>query len=185
MFPVSINWKLISDSLEYYKTKGYKYIEVPWIVSDEAVKKTFLGNSVKSRHGEVVGSAEQSFIQLMLEGKLQYGKYVAASPCFRDELVYDDIHFPYFFKVELISINPQSSKSDMYECIDHAQEFFALNCDKRDIVILVKTEDGIDLNLNSIEIGSYGIRNSQGFEWVYGTGLAEPRFSQAIIGTKK
>lgn len=164
MFPVNINWRLISDSLEYYQQKDYSYIEVPWIVSEEAMKVTFPGNPANSQQGQIVGSAEQSFIQMMLEGKLQYGKYVAASPCFRDEMGYDNMHFPYFFKVELISINPESPKSEMYECIDCAQDFFEANCG--DMVEVVKTDEGIDLNLNSIEIGSYGIRKYQGFEWV-------------------
>ena len=113
----------------------------------------------------------------MLEGKLQYGKYVAASPCFRDEVKCDEIHFPYFFKVELISINSKSPEWDMDQCIDHAQDFFTANCN--DKIEIVKTKDGFDLNLNNIEIGSYGIRSYEGFQWVYGTGLAEPRFSQA------
>jgi hypothetical protein len=32
---------------------------------------------------------------------------------------------------------------------------------------------------NDIEIGSYGMREYENFKWIYGTGMAEPRFSKA------
>jgi hypothetical protein len=48
------------------------------------------------------------------------------------------------------------------------------------------TDIGTDLVTQSdqIEIGSYGMRsvviNNVTYKWSYGTGLAEPRFSQAL-----
>ena len=47
-------------------------------------------------------------------------------------------------------------------------------------VDVVPTKEGYDLMINGIEVGSYGLRMGNGYEWVYGTGLAEPRFSVAI-----
>jgi hypothetical protein len=44
----------------------------------------------------------------------------------------------------------------------------------------VKTDVGYDLEINGIEVGSYGRREVGDFTWVYGTGLALPRFSQAL-----
>ena len=45
---------------------------------------------------------------------------------------------------------------------------------------VVATEEGHDLMLNGIEVGSYGHRSIPGIEtWAYGTGLALPRFSVA------
>ena len=44
---------------------------------------------------------------------------------------------------------------------------------------IVKTEEGLDIELNGIEIGSYGYRSYKDFHWIYGTALAEPRFSLA------
>jgi hypothetical protein len=41
----------------------------------------------------------------------------------------------------------------------------------------VETEQGYDLECNGIEIGSYGIRSCEYLEWIYATGLAEPRMS--------
>jgi hypothetical protein len=48
---------------------------------------------------------------------------------------------------------------------------------------IVKTEIGHDIELNGIEIGSYGWRQNQDIIWAYGTGLAEPRFSIANQST--
>jgi hypothetical protein len=45
---------------------------------------------------------------------------------------------------------------------------------------LVTTEDGLDVEIGGIEVGSYGTRLHEGFSWNYGTGLAEPRFSSAL-----
>ncbi len=50
-----------------------------------------------------MGSAEQGFVQLMLDGKLPLGSHMAAGPCFRDDEV-DDLHQKTFFKVELIIV---------------------------------------------------------------------------------
>jgi len=40
--------------------------------------------------------------------------------------------------------------------------------------------DIVTVNSN-IELGSYGIGSYENYKWVYGTGLAEPRLSQAKI----
>jgi hypothetical protein len=48
---------------------------------------------------------------------------------------------------------------------------------------IVQTEIGHDIELNSIEIGSYGWRQHRDIIWAYGTGLAEPRFSIANQST--
>ena len=42
---------------------------------------------------------------------------------------------------------------------------------------IVKTEQGFDLEYNGIELGSYGIRSCEYLDWIYATGLAEPRMS--------
>jgi len=47
-------------------------------------------------------------------------------------------------------------------------------------LLLSRTAIGWDLNLYGQEIGSYGIRKLGGHHWVYGTGLAEPRFSTLV-----
>ena len=45
----------------------------------------------------------------------------------------------------------------------------------------VKTDEGYDLEINGIEVGSYGARyHAKIGWWAYGTGLAEPRYTTAM-----
>lgn len=180
-----INWEVIGESLSFYKKIGYQYIEVPWTVGEEALKTT-LPPGRKGIHcddGALVGSAEQSFIQLMLDEKLQPGRYVAATPCFRDEQS-DTLHQRSFFKVELINFSrePMSlTKELVWEMATNARTFFHQTQSKS---LIFETEVGLDIELNGIEIGSYGYRNYKNNHWIYGTGMAEPRFSQAVAEGK-
>jgi hypothetical protein len=167
---------LIAKSIDYYKSIGYKYVEVPWVVSDEAICTT-LNKSSYDEKNRVVGSAEQSFIQLMIDKDIKPGSYVACTPCFRDELIINNVSYPYFLKVELIIVD----KYDIDKCLNDAKGFF-INYNSN--VIPLKTDNGYDLMLNDIEIGSYGVRKYKDYVWTYGTGLAEPRFSVACNKVK-
>ena len=58
-----------------------------------------------------------------------------------------------------------------------AQKFFDGYLPTRSIF----TDDGSDLiTMAGVELGSYGRRNHGGLNWVYGTGVAEPRLSQCV-----
>jgi len=182
----SINWQAISESIFYYQDIGYQSIETPWIVPNEISKSTFPGHATKvtldnKNKGDLVGSAEQGFIHLMNENKIDTGKYVSAGPCFRMSEDTDRLHQEYFFKVELIHIlnneNPKSILDDMVVQVFGALQGLSIYTPK-----IVETDIGIDIEINGIEVGSYGIRTFKNFSWVYGTGIAEPRFSlsQAI-----
>jgi hypothetical protein len=174
-----ISWPRVARAIEYYESLGYAYLEVPWLVSEKALMATLPAGKkgTRSTDGPLVGSAEQSFIQMMLDGQMQLGKFMAATPCFRDDDE-DEWHHRYFFKVELIDFAPNPMPSDMEKMISQALGFFEL--EGAADVAPVTTAQGVDIELRGIELGSYGIRSYEGFEWVYGTGLAEPRFSQAL-----
>lgn len=178
----NIDWVWIGKAVQFFVDNEYDYKEVPWIVGNQAVEVTLpVGRSAFSlthpalAPGMLVGSAEQSFIQLMLEDSLPKGKYCAASPCFRDDVV-DKWHQLYFFKVELIEMSPNSQ--NVFEIMDCARAFMEElgNCQ----IDVLKTHEGHDLSVKGIEIGSYGHRQANGFNWTYGTGLALPRFSQVL-----
>jgi len=188
-----IDWSLIGDAIEFYKRFKFKYVEVPWMVFNEAIDATIpVGKQpfyIGGRHGGVsggalVGSAEQSFLQLMLDGKLEQGRYVTASPCFRDDEV-DELHFKDFFKVELIHVidDTAAGQTDADALVNillqTALHFFASKMSDTDRVRIVTTDIGRDIFVNGVEVGSYGYRTYRGHHWIYGTGLAEPRFSQA------
>jgi hypothetical protein len=115
-----------------------------------------------------------------MRGKLNPGKYMAATPCFRDDLV-DDLHHKYFFKVELIDVlaSPPSVEDKvalpkkMAEC---ALDLF-LNLPNGRPCQIVSTPEGLDIELHGVELGSYGYRRLGDFHWIYGTGYADPRFT--------
>lgn len=173
-----IDYFNIYNAEEFYKSRGYKIIEVPWIVSDKAYSSTKPPGSrdFVTLGGNLVASGEQSFVQLMLENKLQPRKYQCTTPCFRDEQ-YDELHLPYFVKVELISYSPEDPESELQRMIRRAQVFFDYAVSE-----VIETDIGYDIvdYKTKIELGSYGIREFEGFKWVYGTGCAEPRFSTVL-----
>jgi len=183
----NIDWTLIGKAIQYYTDNKYNYKEVPWMVQKEAINTTiptgklpfFITHPNMPVTKMLVGSAEQSFIQTMLDGNLSKGKYCAATPCFRDDII-DKWHQLYFFKVELIEVEPDfKSVFEMMYCAKTFMEELG-NC-KIDII---KTNEGYDLKLQGIEVGSYGYRKTNDFSWIYGTGLALPRFSQALNNNK-
>lgn len=189
----TIDWNLLSNAVKYYTDLEYTYIEVPWIVPERIIGLTFnderkILNAINNGFvkGSLVGSAEQSFLQLLLNDShhllTEGGRFVACSPCFREEKNYDYIHQRTFMKVELF-INLPNHTSEFVKMIDEAETLFKKlaypHTIRREL-----TPEGFDLYLGNIELGSYGKRsiiwNNKKIEWVYGPGLALPRFTQAM-----
>jgi seryl-tRNA synthetase len=171
-----IDWSALSYALTCYKNRGFTYIEVPWLVPKEITEITH--NEIMSYRtdmGDLVGSAEQSFLSLDLDGKLLPGKYVTLTPCFRDDII-DETHQQTFMKVELyqnIDVTDDSLEKIIFLC----QNIFESLLNHK--VSVEKTEIGYDILYKNIELGSYGIRKYNEMEWIYATGIAEPRFSVA------
>lgn len=178
----TINWSYVAKALDFYKGLGFRYIEAPWIVSQKAVKATlpFNRKGYSTEYGMLVGSAEQSFIELLLQGRDLKGSYVAATPCFRDDPE-DILHQRYFFKVELFRGTTTLSEAslDCFTLASMAKDFITTLGEH---ALITQTDSGYDLELNGVELGSYGPREYKGHFWAYGTGLAEPRFSTVSQG---
>lgn len=172
-----IDYTKISTAIKCYKDLGYQYIDVPWLVSKESMMVTSPEGKrlFTTFAGELVASGEQSFIEM--RKVLNFGKYVCATPCFRDETI-DRIHHQYFFKVELIDIYPEDKEASVQQMIKDAAYFFNLYLNTN----VTKTDIGYDLTYRGIELGSYGNRTFDNWNWTYGTGCAEPRLSQALAG---
>lgn len=170
----------IIKAINFYTSKGFTYIETPWIV-DKGISEMTMpvgANPFKLLDGRtLVGSAENGFLQLILNDQLPRGKYCSFSPCFRDDTI-DEIHHKWFYKLELIQTCNVDSES-LQNMISLAKEFFTSQ--GLDVEI-VKTEIGFDLVSKDIELGSYGIRSignsCKNCAWIYGTGCAEPRMTQ-------
>tara|TARA_Y100000816_G_C26031176_1_gene539802 strand:+ start:370 stop:894 length:525 start_codon:yes stop_codon:yes gene_type:complete len=167
----------LGRAVDFYKSLGYIYVEVPWYVDPRFVQFTYTGtHRFKTGLGDLVGSAEQSLLSMSSSsGVLTPGtKYVACSPCFRDNMPDDALHSPTFMKVELYIPGEGTLEDLMYD----AMEFFiSEGVDPK----VYHTHEGQDLVVAGIEVGSYGTREVNGIRWTYGTGVAEPRFSQAKI----
>jgi len=184
MIPAKIDWHILAKTIDYYQNWGYTRIEVPWIVPTEIKNITYAGKCFDEPVSgySLVGSAEQSFLYLDSLGKLSNGKYIACTPCFR-MLDNDTTHDQYFMKVELYVVHDNITGHDLNTMIKQAKDYFNSNIGEA-AVDIVSTNAGYDIDLNGIEIGSYGIGNHNGRKWVYGTAIAEPRFSYAKSLTK-
>jgi len=173
-----IDWQLLADAVHYYEYEGFEYVEVPYFVPDQIARMTFDGNGllIAGTRNTLVGSAEQSFLDVISET----GRYVAVTPCFRREPHYNELSQPHFMKVELFDNRPEASVDEMLRL---CATFMARRCPEIEIV---QTDIGFDIILNGIEVGSYGERtvvsDRLNLRWVYGTGLALPRFT---LGRKR
>lgn len=170
----NIDLPLIYDAISFYKEKGFEPISVPYIVEkkyNDYTKPEDAKDQKQHLDLEYIASAEQSFIKMLLEGDLLENQHQALTPCYRPEKNLSESHQQVFLKLELFA------KYDWLDyMIEDCFEFFTAKCYAVDIV---KTDIGYDIELNGIEIGSYGLRNIEGQVFTYGTGLAEPRFSYA------
>lgn len=172
-----IDYGRLNRSINFYSEKGFKRIESPWTVTKavSAITKPEGGVDweIVGKNKVLVASAEQGFLYLYLKGFLPKGIYQSISPCFREE-PFDLTHTKYFIKNELIITYDVSDKSLDF-IVKCAKEFYEKELQHE--VMIVKTNEGYDLEVDGIEIGSYGIRSCDFLKWVYGTGLAEPRFT--------
>lgn len=190
------DFHLLAQALDYFeKEAGYTRVELPWHVPDYAVRMTNpnIDNMAMMSGGYLVASGEQSFLLCDIKGRLPPGRYCGLTPCFRPGDDQQPYHQETFYKVELY----RTDVVDRYavdEMLLEVSEFsrrilrneeFSLevvNTPEQDGFyeeILLTQEHSCDINLNGIEIGSYGLRRVGDYHWAYGTGIAEPRFSQA------
>jgi len=182
-----IDYLKIANAIEFYRHNGYTLLDVPWTVPKGVMAVTTPDrvNLDNCRYLDkyLIGSAEQSFIEMIENNQLPFDKCCAITPCFRDDEE-DKYHQKYFMKLELIHYQHPVNRSDermevnLYMMICDASQFFGSYLP----VVVKKTDDpnsviSYDIEHAGIELGSYGIREHEGNSWIYGTGLAEPRLS--------
>jgi hypothetical protein len=204
-FVGTLQYARLLDAREYFEQHGFKFVDAPWAVSREAVLATrppwIQGEPFSYAAGGVfqfpVASAEQSFLQMQMDaieaGTRIEGSYCALTPCFRNEAILNDLHQPYFMKLELITWN--GNEADMSRMIQLARIWYesehpgdhpdddlqirVIENNDPDPTSVVQAYDIVTAH-TGIELGSYGIRDAKVGRWVYGTGLAEPRYSYAL-----
>lgn len=167
----NINAKLVFDALNFYKDCGYTLSEAPMIVSGKAVKHTLPKNVLAKPHmeGFYVGSAEQGFLQNLIDNNLK-GSFCYVSPCQRNEKYVDQQHLEIFLKIELISTDKSYTEicEDAYLFMSRYREVYKQQTAKHSVDIVSK---------NNVEYGSYSSNCFMGREYCCGTGLALPRFN--------
>lgn len=187
----------IRDALDFYSFNNFNNIDVPYIVDKDVsgiTKPSFCNDLHHDSNKVYVASGEQSFIQLMKENKLKDGQSMCITPCFRDEMDLDETHYLMFLKLELIVYykkwdDLKAFYKERDEALNYivsvAKKFFEetirIKFLKADVKVIQIDENQYDININGIEVGSYGIRETQYGNFIYGTGLALPRFDQAIF----
>lgn len=183
--PMSV--ELIADAYSWW-SRWFRAKRVPALVDPDVMKHTCPPGVHDNRlYGEgtdtVVASAEQSFLQLEKDGELESGDWMALTPCYREESVYDETHLPVFLKLELIRLADDVNfytRSEALWLAGQMQKFFDEFYGMPTEVI--ETEDGWDVMYGDLELGSFGVRRTlRGKSYIYGTGLAEPRASIALL----
>lgn len=167
-----IDFLLLGRAFDFYLTKQYRYVEVPYSVPLDIIRLTlpeqYVPDEVQGL-GFLVGSAEQSLLSLDLPD----GSYMAVSPCFRPEPVLNALYQRHFMKVELFQIGDNFMAP--WQMMRDAADFMGSFANP----VVVDTPEGKDLTVNGIEVGSYGYREVGTRKWACGTGLALPRFDVA------
>ena len=199
-----MNYENIANAVGFYQERGYVYLDdAPWIVGEAAYFATkhpgatdvVIDTSPTGRSGHLggypVASAEQSFIQMMLDGQ-PIKRAIAVTPCYRAEPRIDTLHRPYFMKAELINAQDVDD-GHLIQMIHDACTFFEQFFPVR--VVRTSTAGQFPLSFDIVEkgtrfeLGSYGIRElrvgDRRFDWIYGTACAEPRLSTAIAKHSK
>lgn len=176
--PGAIDYRKLAAGLDHYESLGYKYREVPWVVGRGAIMATLPPGATitTAQYGDLVGCAEQGFIELMLRGQTVL-KACAITPCFRIEDKYDDLHHAYFMKLELINLD--ASHENLQQMIRDAQVFYDRYVDTAVEQTGTNAYDIVDKR-QRIELGSYGIRTFDKGKFLYGTGVALPRLDTVL-----
>ena len=201
-----INYKYLGAAGDFYQSLGFQKIEVPWWATADIVDLTKPAGAknyeILSNGKCLVASGEQAFLYLANKGQLPAGKYQTVTPCFRNES-YDSYHSKQFMKLELIELldyenTTRSINSMVREIAEQARSMFvqlilevdsSLDVSRIEIIKVdnpdpIRLSDQLDIvfNLNNkqVELGSYGMRQVSFATWVFGTGIAEPRFSKAL-----
>lgn len=182
---------LLHRALEWWIGSGFQYVDLPWMVPKQFSDATRPEScrDVPTLHGSFVASGEQSFLQLWEEGRLWGASgYVGWTPCVRDDVL-DEYHQHGFVKAEWF-VPLEDGAQDQWqarkaELVGEQAKLFEMLAQHAGASVMVDTlyldADQTDLVLNGIEIGSYGIRTFNGRRYIYGTALALPRFTQALV----
>jgi len=187
----------MARNLEFWQQKGYCFVSLPWVADSfytEATRPAWgIAQPQLGRHGDLLASGEQAFLQLAHQLQLPHGKrFIGWTPCFRNEPLFDARHHLYFLKTELfVLVNPEEASAVVNQLVQGSlawmqKELELQGADLSQLcaVAIPGSDLEWDIELNGVEVGSYGYRTHFGHNYVYGTACAEPRFSYALSQLK-
>lgn len=174
-----LDYRYIADAQDHYERLNYEPVEAPWVIDESAYEITLPDGVARyeTLGGFLVGSAEQSFCQMLMDGD-DLQRVQAVTPCFRDES-HDELHSPYFLKLELFDSTKPMTAESVLEVAADAVAFFNRYLE---VELVQEGETSWDIvgKKTGIELGSYGIRSFDEHSWIYGTGVALPRLQQVV-----
>lgn len=181
-FNYPIDWEKLAQANTYY-SQHFTYQEVPFLIPESVSNYTkphrdqsfILNDGIFAQQShELIGSAEQGFVYLLLNGNLLADRLYSISPCFRADN-YDKTHQPWFMKLELFHLSDK--KEDLMNMLEGAEHFFSQFAQTE---IVLTGENMYDINIHGLEVGSYGFRHIDDKTFIYGTGIALPRLNIAL-----
>ena len=176
--------------LAYWERKGYEVTPLPWMAPELAMAHTRPADALVpepgTHEGALAASGEQAFLWMEHQGLLDPTKsgYIGWAPCFRHEKQYDKHHHHYFLKAELFASahdDPMARLDEMIESVSGSWRALAISEGRRDLLPerVPTGKYSVDLFVDGVELGSFGVRKNLGGTgpYLYGTALAEPRWS--------
>lgn len=180
----------LGNIIRLWQSAGAQYIDLPWTASQEAVAATrpperAPNTDIQTPFGFLVASGEQAFMD-MSSTLREKQIYIGWTPCFRHEPSFDATHHYYFLKAEaFVRCSPSQASLEVDRVRNIAMMGFEtllrLSNTNAQLEFRQTAIDTYDIECNGIEVGSYGIRTYKGETYVFGTALAEPRWSEALI----
>lgn len=186
-----IDWSLLAKASQFYLNAGFTQKETPYALPEKYHEYTkphknrsFIleQDLFQNNPHELVGSAEQGFIYLLLNNLItENSRLFSVTPCFRFD-TYDTLHQPWFMKLELFHYSCKIE--DLINMLNLVKSFLE-SITEQTVNIVSTGENSYDLEINHIEVASFGFRTVENLTFIYGTGLALPRFSIALQGVHK
>jgi len=182
----------LGQVMQLWEERGAQVVTLPWMASASAMNATrpperAVDSDISTPFGFLVASGEQAFLDLWTSAWKTGQMRIGWTPCFRHEPQFDATHHYCFCKAEVfVPVTAQTAQQEvdrvrllaleiLQQLLDRSHQSAELKC--------VQTEQGYDIECNGVEVGSYGARHHHNNWYVFGTALAEPRWSTAVAKT--
>lgn len=178
--------------MDWWTARGFQSVPLPWMVPDHCMAATRPPHTrfpePATSEGSLAASGEQSLLWLDEQGLLPANStgLIGWTPCFRNE-AYDRWHHHYFLKAELfVPVNRSHAEGRLGALVAQVQTCWQMRAryeglPERPLRVESTGTESVDIKLGQVELGSYGIRPRLGGRgsYLYGTALAEPRWTRA------